>query len=91
MSPSPEAAFGAAHSTLAALLAKAGDEHPHQAAREYLEQLVRDGWKFRPHEQPPARPREAAPPSEEYLRAKERLLEQLHAEAMAADTEGATT
>lgn len=82
MSHSPEAAYGAAYAALVEVLTKAGAEHPHDDARDYLAQLQRDGWQWRARVVPAQRGHRA-PPSQAYVDAKERLLEALHTEAMA--------
>lgn len=51
-----EAAYGEKISELATILDRAGVAEPMAEARAFLEQLQRDGWRWRPTEPAPARP-----------------------------------
>jgi hypothetical protein len=60
---SAEGAFGTACAELASMLHDAGAERPYDRAREFLEDMLRDGWKYRPREPEPQRPREPVQPA----------------------------
>jgi hypothetical protein len=82
---SADAAFGAAHRALVERLHDLGlsGERAHALARDFLNELQRQGWRWRPIIPAPARPAAGAPPTPQYRAAKEALLEALHAEAEA--------